>query len=805
MLLLSAPALSAPPPWLSSELTVPAAGGGVEQSPALAIDPAAPLHALVAADSGNASPPSAFIGTSADWTTSWSAGGALQYTGSGSTSAGQADVAWGADVGSGLDVYAVDQGSTTGTHTLCSANAGIFFSASDNGGASFDTALPVDVGSSTTELVEPTITTSGFTIYIAYTELKFSGSGCSGRLDSAAILLISSNNAGSSWNQASRVSPLALSGVYRSPALAVLPDGRVLVAFRDDSGTTSRIETEMCVSPAPAVGPACGAGPGLVGPSTVVGDATAPSLVSGLVGAPTPSVAAAGGRVVVAWHAAVDASVRVFAAMSTDNGATFGPPQQIDQAGGGNQIAPELAATGAGRVDAAYLWDAGLGVRATAASANPPLPGATTEAWAQPVVVQDSPAASGAGIPGQTAPLGRRLGVATSAVPASPLPATVVAFTDTTAGQDVHVRGILHGTTAPVIGPQTVTASKNVSTLVTVTGRDEDGDPLTWSVGAQPDNPQSSVSVSDSSRGTFNFRAANQVGVESFDAVATDGVAGHEVHGTITVRIVNDPPEITCSVLNAHQDEAYEIPVASCVKDLNQDPVTVTVDAATGGTIDHTIDGKWLFQPTPHSIATGSFVLHASDGDLTTDGRVIVTVSPPVGKVTLTVTGGPKRREVAAGLAVRLGAQAIDAAGHPATIFWKFGDGSREVQGAAVAHRFRRPGSFKVRVTASNATVTVPVLVRRRAIELVGAPSVAGGVMTVRVLTRAAGALSLRVDSRSQTVAVAAGPKPRTLHMQVTTGPLVRLALHLKPKKKATALLAFSVRRLVLVSPRSAG
>jgi hypothetical protein len=108
-------------------------------------------------------------------------------------------------------------------------------------------------------------------------------------------------------------------------------------------------------------------------------------------------------------------------------------------------------------------------------------------------------------------------------------------------------------------------------------------------------------------------------------------------------------------------------------------------------------------------------------------------------------------------------------------------------------------------VTASNATVTVPVLVRRRAIELVGAPSVAGGVMTVRVLTRAAGALSLRVDSRSQTVAVAAGPKPRTLHMQVTTGPLVRLALHLKPKKKATALLAFSVRRLVLVSPRSAG
>jgi hypothetical protein len=291
----------------------------------------------------------------------------------------------------------------------------------------------------------------------------------------------------------------------------------------------------------------------------------------------------------------------------------------------------------------------------------------------------------------------------------------------------------------------------------------------------------------------------------SFEAVASDGVPGHETHGTITVSVVNDPPEIICSVLNAHEDEALVIPVASCVKDLNQDPVTVTLDTATGGTIEHTSDDRWLFNPTPHSTATGSFVLHASDGDLSTDGRVIVTVSPPTGKVTLSVTGGLKRRTVATGLAVRFGGQAIDAAGHKTTIFWNFGDGSPEVQGVAVAHRFRRAGAFEVKVTASTTTVTVPVVVRRRAVELVGAPRTAGGVMTVRVRTRVAGALSLRVDSRSQTVAVPAGSTLRTLHIQVTTGPLVRLALRLKPKRSSATLLAFSVRRLVLVPPFLAG
>ena len=89
-------------------------------------------------------------------------------------------------------------------------------------------------------------------------------------------------------------------------------------------------------------------------------------------------------------------------------------------------------------------------MQATTASAGPPLAGATTEAWAQPVVVQAAGATPSSALPG-LAGLGRGLGVATADVPAlSPLPATVVAFTDTQnppGDQNVRVAGVLHGST----------------------------------------------------------------------------------------------------------------------------------------------------------------------------------------------------------------------------------------------------------------------------------------------------------------------------------------------------------------------
>jgi len=445
-------------------------------------------------------------------------------------------------------------------------------------------------------------------------------------------------------------------------------------------------------------------------------------------------------------------------------------------------------------------------VAATVASSPPPIAGATTEAWAQPVVVQSVGAASATPITGQAAPLGQGLGVATSSVstPPSPLPPTVVAFTDTSqGGQDVHVVGLLHGTTSPVIPTQTVRASKNATTIVHVTGSDEDGDPLTWSAGPSTGSPLSRVGISDSSRGDFAFKARPTVGTDTFEAIATDGVPGHEAHALINVDVVNDPPVIKCAALVAREDTPYDIPIADCVSDPNGDPLTITLDTAKGGTVER-VAGTWRFVPLARSTAPGSFVLHADDGDLKADQIISITIVKPAGKVTLNVTRAGKRREIARGAALRFAGTAVDERGPIPLLNWNFGDGSPEVRGTKVAHRFRREGSFTVKVTASGATASIKVIVRRRAVELIGPPQVVDGVMTLRVRTRVAGKLSLRVDSRSRTIDVPKTSTQQTLRIQVTTGPLARLTLRLRPAK-ATKTPGLTLRRLVLVSPLSAG
>jgi Bacterial Ig domain/PKD domain len=805
-LLVSAPALGAPTLIETNALFA----ANIQHSPAIAIDPSAPSRAVVMADDGTiAPPPHTVMTTTTNWAIQANWAAAEELTHSGSFTAGQPALAWGIDGAGTQNVYAVDLGSSGGS--LCMPASGIFFSASDDGGLNYDTPLSVANGSTVSQLVEPAIAVDRTLgrVYIAYARLDYGQPNCQGTPDGSQIWLaygdIGTVGFGTSWTTR-RASPLATSGSarYRSPALAVLPDGRVVVAFRNDATAGPQIETVTCISPTPPGGHYCGApSAGSVGPSTVLGDATAPALVSGLVGPPTPSVAAVGGRVTVAWHAGTAGGVRAFAAMSTDGGATFGQTRPIDPAGPGNQVAPQLATTAQGRVDVAYLWDTGSGaVQATTVSAAAPLAGATTEAWAQPVVVQAVPAGSATPISGQAAPLGRGLGIATSAVPASPLPATVVAFTDTQAGQDVHVVGQYHGTTAPVIGAQTVQASKNTSTTVQVSASDEDGDPLMWSAGAQPVSTPSTVEVSDAARGEFLFKAADIVGTDTFEAVARDG-AGNEARRTINVNIVNDPPEIICPSLATREDTPLDVPVAACVRDLNKDPITMTLDRATGGTVER-VAGVWRFVPAVHSTATGSFRLRANDGDKEVEAIVTVTIAKAIGKVTLDVKGA-RTRTIARGMSLRFGGTAVDSQGRTSDIIWRFGDGAPLARGRAVAHRFRRDGVFLVTASVSGAVpVKIKVLVRRRAVEIRGAPRVVDGVLQVQVRTRAAGQLSIRVDSRSRTIATPAGSALHTLRIQVTTGPLVRLTLRLQPGRK-TALPALSVRRLVIVSPLSAG
>ena len=461
------------------------------------------------------------------------------------------------------------------------------------------------------------------------------------RADSSQIWLAYSDNEGFSWTTR-RASPLAGTATIAVPRSTCLPDGRVVVAFRNDATPSPQIETETCVSPTPrGQHPLCGGGASAVGPSTVVGDASAPGLVSGLVGPPTPSVVAAGGRVTVAWHASAANGVRAVAAMSTDGGATFGPAQQIDPFGPGNQVAPQLAATAGGRVDAAYLWDSGGGVQATVVSAGPrsrarpPRPGHSPSSCRQP-----PPARRRRPSPARRR-RSARLGLATAAVHRrarrprawSRSPARRRVRTCASSGSCTGRRSDDRRST--------VKASKNTTTSVHVDGRDEDGDPLTWSTGAQPSATASRVTsripraaTSRSAPPTSRAPTPSRRSRTTACRVTRRG-DDHRQHRQRPARrsiarrsyAREDTPPRTCDVL-------------ACVSDPNQDPLTVDLDGAQGGKVER-VAGTWRFVPASQSIAPGSFLLHVRDNDPDTPAvtaRMTVVISKAIGKVSSTWT-----------------------------------------------------------------------------------------------------------------------------------------------------------------------
>ena len=112
-LLCSAPALGAA--WLLGRSSTALGGAGtIQQSPAIATIPGRPTLAAVVADDGTGAwrntrpqrPPPAAPGRAVGWSVPGS------FPHSGSTSAGQADIAWGIDAGTDRNVYAVDIGSS---------------------------------------------------------------------------------------------------------------------------------------------------------------------------------------------------------------------------------------------------------------------------------------------------------------------------------------------------------------------------------------------------------------------------------------------------------------------------------------------------------------------------------------------------------------------------------------------------------------------------------------------------------------------------------------------------------------------
>ena len=332
-------------------------------------------------------------------------------THSGGVAAGQADVAWGIDApGPVRTVFAVDTGAVAGSR--CNVSAGVFFWTSTDGGAELsrpaagEHALQPELSGRAGDRGRVLRRQCGPRLRRLH-EDRLCDRRLRRRTDGLAHL--------ADLRGAGRLVPIAASGLtvrigdVLSQPVAGRPAGRP--RRRSPSATTRRrarrSEAQMCDLSISVAGHYCGAAStASVGPSDVLGDATAPTVASGVAGAADAERRRSRGtrdgglarergerRARVRGH--VDGRRRELRPGPADRSVRRGQPGR-----------PAARRDGA-RPRRRRLSLGSVGHRQSCRRPPhppaPPLAGATTEAWAQPVVVQTAGAAPSSALPGLAA------------------------------------------------------------------------------------------------------------------------------------------------------------------------------------------------------------------------------------------------------------------------------------------------------------------------------------------------------------------------------------------------------------------
>ena len=160
-------------------------------------------------------------------------------------------------------------------------------------------------------------------------------------------------------------------------------------------------------------------------------------------------------------------------------------------------------------------------------------------------------------------------------------PWTLIAWTDTrsaTGGtprnEDVYSTVLLHGTTAPVgINSDGGPVQRNVAT----SGRHRRNGCRCRPADLRDRAAGRERSGSDprSEQAAGSPTPARPLGPDQVKVLISDGI--FQTTATVTLQVVNTPPEITCSTLSTPVNTALSL--AGCVKDANFDPVTLDASA----------------------------------------------------------------------------------------------------------------------------------------------------------------------------------------------------------------------------------
>ncbi|HEY3322160.1 MAG TPA: Ig-like domain-containing protein [Planctomycetota bacterium] len=244
---------------------------------------------------------------------------------------------------------------------------------------------------------------------------------------------------------------------------------------------------------------------------------------------------------------------------------------------------------------------------------------------------------------------------------------------------------------APVAADQNVSTHWSTVIDVVLSGSDSDGNPLSYSVVAQPQHGSLSGTVPN----VTYTPVGNFSGTDSFMFTVNDGTCDSNT-ATVSIQVTNRSPAATGQQLSVHSGTAKQMTLAG--SDADNDALSfAVVTQPQHGTLSGTAPNL-TYAPTGHFAGSDSFTFKVNDG--ITDSAA-ATVSITVANSAPTVTAGASLLAVPPGSAASFFASGNDPDGDAITYAWNFGDGATSTE-QNPSHSYLSDGIYSPTVTVTD-------------------------------------------------------------------------------------------------------
>jgi VCBS repeat-containing protein len=170
--------------------------------------------------------------------------------------------------------------------------------------------------------------------------------------------------------------------------------------------------------------------------------------------------------------------------------------------------------------------------------------------------------------------------------------------------------------------------SEDVTASGQFAGADPDGDSLTYSIISN--GSKGVATITSAATGAFSYAPAkNENGQDTLTYRVSDGKLTTDAKVIVTIAAVNDAPLAANATLSTPEDTLVSGQLLGSDPDGDRLSYSIVTNGSKGtaSIVDSTI-GLFTYTPSANQEGQDSFVYRASDGFLTTDATVTVTIVP---------------------------------------------------------------------------------------------------------------------------------------------------------------------------------